>query len=293
MIRMKQGILISGYKNLKHIKQIVDFFDDDFTFYVHIDKKIELPEQELTEIKEHKKVAFFSRKYVTNWGGRNTLRSILLMAEAAVKDTQIEYIHLISGGDFPVKNSGQFSEYLNSNKGKEFMENFPMPATRWAEGGMNRLYNYNLYDMFNAKTYWGNRLIQYAFKIQRNLNFKRKISAKLPPLHGGSTWWTLSRDCLQYVVEYTNKNPTLLKRLKYSFCSEEIYFQTLVMNSSFAANVENENLRYIKWETKHGSMPAILDEEDIADIGKSDKLFARKMEYPFSEKLVSELIKRK
>jgi len=290
---MKQGILISGYKNLKHIKGIIDFFNDDFTFYLHIDRKIKLPLQELLEIKEDKKVVFFSRKYITNWGGRNTLRSILLMMEEASKDKGIEYIHLISGGDFPIKNSSFFSEYLNLNKGKEFIENFPMPTTRWADGGMNRLLQYNLYDVFNAKTHDGGRAIRYALKVQQKIKFKRGLSAKLPPLYGGSTWWTLSRNCIEYIVKYTKQNPSLLNRLKHSFCSEEIYFQTVIMNSPFSGNVTDENLRYIKWEDKHGSMPAILDEEDYADMEKSNQLFARKMEYPFSEKLVSVLMNNK
>ncbi len=278
---------------MKHIKKIIDFFNDDYIFYIHIDKKIKLPEPELLEIERDGKVAFFSRKYKTNWGGRNTLRSILMLSDEVLKNPEIECIHLISGGDFPAKSSKNITDYLKDNKGKEFLENFSMPSANWAEGGMGRLLYYNLYDLFNAKTNWGNRTIQLALKIQRRLKYTRKISKKLPALFGGSTWWTLSRNCLQYVVDYTRKNPMLLKRLKFSFCSEEIYFQTVIMNSPFAINVINGNLRYIKWEYKHNSMPAILDEEDYNDIGKSDRFFARKIEYPYSEKLVNELERKK
>jgi hypothetical protein len=290
---MKQGILISGYKNLKHIKQIIDFFNEDFSFYIHIDKKSKLPESEIKEISLNNKVAFFSRKYVTNWGGRNTLKSILLLTIEALRNPEIEYIHLISGGDFPARGSAYFTTYLNSNKGKEFLENFPMPTDKWEQGGMNRLHYYNLYDVFNAKTHRGWRAVQYALKIQKKTKFQRKISPQLPALHGGSTWWTLSRNCLQYVMDFTLENPMLLNRLKHSFCSEEIYFQTIIMNSPFSDKVINNNLRYIKWEYKNGSMPAILDEEDYEEVEKSNQLFARKIEYPVSMKLVTGLMKNK
>jgi len=85
----------------------------------------------------------------------------------------------------------------------------------------------------------------------------------------------------------------LLNRLKHSFCSEEIYFQTIIMNSPFSDKVINNNLRYIKWEYKNGSMPAILDEEDYEEVEKSNQLFARKIEYPVSMKLVTGLMKNK
>ena len=38
---MKQGILITAYKNVIHLKKLINFFNDDFCFYIHIDKKTE------------------------------------------------------------------------------------------------------------------------------------------------------------------------------------------------------------------------------------------------------------
>src|SRR6185312_15690759 len=168
---------------------------------------------------------------------------------------------------------------------KEFIETFSLPTNRWADGGMNRVHYYNLYDVVNAKRYSGNKIIQSALKAQKKLRIKRKLSADLPPLHGGSTWWTLSRECVKYVIDYTDTNPALLNRLKHSFCSEEIYFQTIIMNSPFKDKVTNENLRFISWEYKHGSIPAILDEHDYSAIKKGDHLFARKFESNFSSGL--------
>ena len=36
---MKQAILIIGYKSIDNIMRIIDYFDDNFQFYIHIDKK--------------------------------------------------------------------------------------------------------------------------------------------------------------------------------------------------------------------------------------------------------------
>ena len=211
------------------------------------------------------------------------------MSKEVLKNQDIEYIHLISGGDFPIKGSSYFTEYLTMNRGKEFLENFQVPTKKWQHGGMNRLTYYNFYDFFDIKTYLGSKAIYYTLKIQEALKMKRKISDELPKFHGGSTWWTLSSKCLKYVVDYTDNANTFLKRLKHTLCSEEIFFQTIIMNSPFRDNVVNDNLRYIIWEYKHGSIPAILDIQDNEKIKKSHQLFARKFEYPFSLTLLNEL----
>jgi hypothetical protein len=288
---MKQGILISAYKNLNHIEEIINFFNDDFAFYIHIDKKSKLPETDIKKLKANKKVVLVSRHYTTNWGGVNTLKSFLLLIKEALKNPDIEYLHIISGGDFPIKTNNYFADFFEQNKGKEFLEHFPLPSTRWTDGGMNRVNHYNLYDIFNAKSYIGVRAISQTLKFQKALKVKRNLSDSLPKLHGGSTWWSLSNKCLKYVIDYTEREPELLERLKYSFCSEEIYFQTVIMNSSFKNNVVNDSLRYISWEYKHGTIPAALDEGDFEILKKSNHLFARKFEYPVSIKLLNELKK--
>jgi hypothetical protein len=115
---------------------------------------------------------------------------------------------------------------------------------------------------------------------------------RLPKLFGGSTWWTLSRPCLKYVVDYTKSHPDLLGRLRHSFCSEEIYFQTVIMNSPFAAQVDGNNLRYIDWRFRNGSLPAVVDETDYDCVAKPDVIFARKFQHPISATLIEELDKR-
>jgi hypothetical protein len=40
-------------------------------------------------------------------------------------------------------------------------------------------------------------------KMAKKIGFKRKELFKLPKLYAGETWWSLNRDCLEYVVDYT------------------------------------------------------------------------------------------
>ncbi|NMH88174.1 beta-1,6-N-acetylglucosaminyltransferase [Flavivirga algicola] len=293
---MKQATF-SAYKNFEHLADIIGFFDEGFEFYIHVDKKSKVPKAVLEKIRERKNVKILSQKYRVNWGGLNHLKSALFLADKALKESDNQYFHLISGQDFPIKNMSQFKTITNSSILKDYLEYFELPTENWANenGGFDRIQYYHLLDTLNAKKHI--KRLWWFVRLQKKFSFKRTIKSKVPKLYGGSTWWSLSRETLQYVIDYTDKRPYLIKRLKYTFCPEEIYFQTVIMNSDFAKKVINDNLRYIDWENnrigKYNASPAVLSIADFEKIIVSEKLFARKFEAPISDNLKAKLLKNK
>ncbi|WP_317897490.1 beta-1,6-N-acetylglucosaminyltransferase [Aurantibacillus circumpalustris] len=284
---MKQAILITAYKNVHHLQRIINCFDENYFFYIHIDKKSRLSEQEILNLQKNKNVAL-SRRYKTNWGGMAHLKSILLLMNMALENKQTKYIHLISGHDFPIKSPLLIDEFLTKNSGKQFLEFFQLPTPNWENGGMDRVDYYNLHDYIDAKGRYG-FLIHKCIRLQKKLNLKRAKKLGNLELFGGSTWWTLSSECCLYIQDYIYQNPSFLKKFNFTFCAEEFFFQTLILNSPFKDHVVNDNLRHIVWELRHGNMPAVLDETDYETLKSSPQLFARRFEYPFSEKLVGRL----
>ncbi|MDR0799678.1 MAG: beta-1,6-N-acetylglucosaminyltransferase [Dysgonamonadaceae bacterium] len=268
---MKQAILITAYRHLDQLKQIIDYFDDNYTFYIHIDKQSQLDWTSLQAV-EGKKVSVY-QKYVVRWGGVNHLKAILFLAGEALKDNENTYFHLISGQDFPAKSLDYFA--AGFDRTKDYIRINPLPRPEWPQnGGLDRIDYYNPYDCVNAKKIvrWMNLLV----RIQKALHFKRAYPAGFPKLYGGSTWWSLTRETLQYVMDYTQNTPSTLQRMNYTFCSEELYFQTVIQNSSRKLQVVDDNLRYIDWVSCRGGRPAFLDESDFQKIVESDALFARK-----------------
>lgn len=285
---MKQAILITAYKNAEHLLELIDIFDCDFEFYIHIDKKSKITDADCRMIAGRSNVAYLSRRYSVNWGGMNHLKCILLLAGQALKNKGIGYMHLISGNDYPVKSLHYFKAFPEGND-NEYLENFPVPTHRWYKGGLNRLENYYFLDLLNTRNSRQERCYNLLLDIQEKLHIKRTLSPKLPPLYGGGTWWSLTYNCVKYVVEYTAAHPRLLRRLRYTFIPEEFYFQTIIMNSPFAVHVVNDHLRYIDWDFRNGNCPAVLDLSDAGAIKESNALFARKTEYPVSRELIDSL----
>ncbi|MEN9919498.1 MAG: hypothetical protein RL662_1934 [Bacteroidota bacterium] len=287
-----QAILITAYKNYHHLEELINYFDDGYTIYIHIDKKSSILSDTLAKLKSYKQVKYISQRYTIHWGGINHLHAILELAQRALEESDNRYFHLITGHDYPIKSLADFSSFYQSNSDKDFMEFHPLPYHSWPEGGMDRLSRYNFYDVFDGRKGMGERLIKGLSKLQKQLKFSRSFYPDFPKLHGGSTYWSLKKDSLAYVFQYMLKHPQYLKRFKYSFCSEEIFFQTILLNSSFKDNIVNNNLRFIVWEKRNGNFPANLDNTDYTNIVVSDALFARKFEYPASQDLFDNLKKK-
>lgn len=284
---MKQAILITAYKNYHHLEEIIQCFDANFELYIHLDKKSKISDIELANLRKYDTVKLLEQKYKVNWGGFNHLKSILYLTEQALKSSDSYYFHLISGHDFPIKKNTYLVDFFKNND-KEYIECHSIPRIGWANnGGLDRIEYYNLFDVLNAKRPKQNAKIWQFIEFQKKSGFKRSISFKMPKLYGGSTWWSLSRCCVSYVVEYTQKNKFVLNRFKNTFCSEEFYFQTVIMNSSFAAKVVNNDLRYIDWVARNGNNPAVLDDTDFETLKKTHAVFARKFDYPQSVELIN------
>lgn len=286
---MKQAILITAYKDLEHLRKIVDYFDSDFSIYIHIDKKSLIKTSELKELASLENVKFAGKKFIVNWGGFNHLRAIIFLSKLALEDNENFFFHLISGSDFPIKEKKDFKSFFFENKEKIFLNHFEVPYEGWAgNGGMDRLQYYHFYDLWNYKIQKEKYRIKKLINIQKKFNLKRSFPKRIPRIYGGSTWWSMSRDALEYVVRVKRKK-SILSRFRYTFCSEEFYFQTVVLNSKFSHRVDNNSLRYIDWNYRNGNNPAILDDSDFDKLLRSDAFFARKMVNPVSAGLVLNL----
>lgn len=289
---MAQAILIMAHRDFDHLLDIIDWFDEEFECYIHIDRKF-IPSQEVLHLIQSKKtVRYVTTQYSANWGGREYLKASLHLAEKALENPAVTYLHTISGQDFPVRASSSFKELELSSK--DYMTHFKMPLKQWEGGGLDRVEYYQLYDVFSVKTHraWITRIL----RLQQFFGFKRSYASSLPGLYGGDAWWSLSRKTMDYVLTYIKEKPAFFKRIKHSKLADEFFFQTVIMNSPYAANVVNDHLRYIDWTSGRGDTlanPANLDETDFDKIASSNCLFARKFNFPVSKALKALLIQTK
>ena len=283
---MKQGILVTAFKEPLWLERVVRRLGEGFSFYVHVDgkSKPEVVEGFFALSRKYPDVKVYSR-YRVNWGGKTHLLAILLLVEEALKDG-MEYCHLITGQDYPLLSPEAL--LAEGEKRLNYMEYAPLPNPAWKDGGYDRVLYYNLFDIFDAKTMFRRRALRRLAAVQRFLFIKRT----LPPgvrFHGGGTYWSFTRECLEYTLRYAAEHPRFMKAFDYSFCAEELFFQTVLLNSPFRDSIINDPRRFIVWEHRHGSIPAILDESDLDAVRASPAFFMRKIAYPESLRLVEQV----
>ena len=285
---MKQAILITAYKDVQQLLELVQFFPEgQFSVYIHFDRKSTVDFREVEALVPDR-VQLLSRKYKVNWGGRNHLLAILHLAEEAMKDQENTFFHLITGQDFPIQPVSYFTEQLDLSN--NYLQHVPYPVSYLTNGARDWFELFHLYDLVNGKQYakWNKRLLN----LQRKLGVRRSTDGYFTQLYYGSTYWSLTRATLESVIDFTKSHPAFLRRMRATFCAEELYIPSVMMNSVHSGSVVNDNLRYIDWGTFKSGSPRTLDLSDADAVLKSGKLFARKFESGLSDLLREKIIQR-
>jgi hypothetical protein len=75
-----------------------------------------------------------------------------------------------------------------------------------------------------------------------------------------------------------------LERFNYTYCADEMFFQSVLLNSHLAGACNNNSLRYMDWRG-NGSGPRVLDRVELAHLIAEHRraLFARKFDVTADE----------
>lgn len=278
---IKVSFLILAHKNPTQIVTFINALDcEAFNFFIHINRKSSIEGHSILErIKNRKNVYFLDEREEVNWGGYSLVKATLLLLKKSLEIGQGDYISLHSGQDLPIKSKAQILDYLNKNRGKEFLEFWKIPREGWGvDGGLRRI-----------KYYWFIDELGYDESIklieeQKSLNAERKFFSNMQP-YGGSMWWAITSECARYIIDYVNQNKAFCDYYKYTLLPDEGFFQTIILNSHFKDKVINNNLRYLEWEPWQ-SHPNIFRKGDYNKLISSDRLFARKFDVNVDSKII-------
>ncbi len=285
----KHAYLIIAHNNVETLKKIVELLDYELNdIYIHIDKKSDiLTFKCLESIPKKSKIKIYS-KIKTYWGHFSQVEvEYFLMKEASKGDYC--YYHLISGVDLPLKKQEYIHKFFEENKGKEFV-------------------HFTSKKIDNDKIEWINyyHFFQKFLKISRyniiNIFFKciEKMSLKIQKIihihrynenyqiQKGANWFSVDDECIKYVI---SKENWVKKHFKYSKSPDELFLQTLIINSQYKERlyIDKYNddyhacMRYIDWNR---GGPYTFRKSDFKELMYSDFLWGRK----FDERVDIEII---
>lgn len=285
-----QAVIILAHKDVSQVVRLAKKLNEKFEVYIHFDKKLEVDSAVLNKL-DREGIHHYSELRV-NWGGWSIGEAAVRMMKHCLENPDIQYIHLISGQDWPIKNLDDIYQkfenndkiYMSYHKAKDIRKTGER-VIWWQK------YYFN-YDQFMRRTFLGKFYHRFLILFQMLLRIDKlkKLGIELE-IYTGANWVDAPRDAVEYSINYLESHPNLLKMLQTGTFSDEFWMQTILCNSSFKKRIVNNDLRYIVWNRKHGSRPAILDEEDYEGIKNTDAIFARKFDKDISQKLIQSLEK--
>ncbi len=271
---MKQAFLIIAHNKFEHLCRLIDALDSpEVWFYIHVDAKVEIPDS-LAAIRTSNPIKILHSQRV-RWGHRSQVVTELELLAEAYGNKEIQWFHLISGTDFPLRPVPEILRFYEEAADTDcFMETQPVPPLL-----ADRMEIYHFGENHpNASPRWI-KLVQSKFRaLQVRMGIRRKAPVK-GGFRYGSNWVDLRRNAVEALLR---KKDSILRTIRYTSCSDEIYKQTFLHDCGL--RIVNDNLRYIDW-SGGGPSPKSLGSEDYDAMMSGGKLFARKFDGPDSPRL--------
>jgi hypothetical protein len=262
--------IISAYKLPAQVVRLVRRLDSAAaSFYVHLDKKCgDAVYRTVRDGLAGQPNVHFLKRQTCWWGGFGHVAATLEgLDQLLASGEPFDYVILLTGQDYPIKSRAYIEGFFARQAGTPFIESFALPSPNWTNGGLDRIASWHL------------RLLGRSVKVPsgRFLLPRRQLPDRLRPF-GGSSYWCLPRACAEYVHRFARRSTPYRRFFRYVDVPDELFFQTIIMNSPWASRAVNDNLRYIAWRDPDAASPAVLGVADFHRLRRSRKLFARKFD---------------
>jgi Core-2/I-Branching enzyme len=276
---MKIAYLVFAYKNPQLLRREIEALSSaNSVFFVHIDKKCNLDDFSLLR---GDRVFFLDNRYIVYWAEFSGVLAILALIQRALQGPEhYDYLVLLSGSEYPLRSRSYIEDFFEDNNGSQFIDMVKIP-NRSAGKPLSHI---NAFRVQSTKPFL--RLIVKALArlgcVRRD--YRNQLGALEP--YGGHTWWALTRDACQYICNFVDHNPRVVRFFENASQPEETFFHTILGNSEFKSRIRR-NLVYEDWSAG-GARPAMIGEKHIAyfeaqqrvcindAFGSGEVLFARK-----------------
>lgn len=300
---MKIAYLILAHQYPEQlIRLILSRNTENTSFFIHINQRTdrETYNKFVKTLSHLPNVHFIKRKVIYMFDFGHTEASLQGIKEVIESKVYFDWIILSTGQDYSIKSKDYIENFFQENRGKifiDYMDNLKVTDGLWPNRGADNinywhvrlwtlrfvfpgLLNLNSHNRYcNSEKPWYQMLAAVWDRVAPLFPIKRKFPEGFIPFRG-SAYWCFPRDCVEYIYEFinTDKGKGFVNYFKYVDGPDEMFFQTLLLNSPLKERVVNDNLFFIDWENPNPSCPRVFEKCDFERLVNSPKLFARKFD---------------
>ena len=231
MMANRHAYLVMIHNNFEQFKillQCLDYEKNDI--YVHVDKKVKhFNEEEFFGFVKKGKLNFLKNRIDVCWGGFSQIRCEIELLKEATK-TNHTYYHLISGVDLPLKTQEEIYNFFEASYGVEYVHFDSKDLKGEYKERINKYY------LFTGKN--KNVIQKIVNKVLLILQFNINRLKSDMALGKGANWFTITDKLAKYVLE---NEKMIYKKYNHTVTADEMFLQTLVLNSSYKEKLYNKN----------------------------------------------------
>ncbi|HTJ27017.1 MAG TPA: beta-1,6-N-acetylglucosaminyltransferase [Candidatus Limnocylindria bacterium] len=233
-------------------------------------------------------VVVMPESVAVEWGQFSQVELVLRGIDALLATGRdFDWVVLLSGQDYPIRPIAEFETDLARlgdgaiayEEQTALLDRYVLSwhrLPRWLE---NRITNalFSRLSRFNARQPFV-RFVSGRVGCQIGVRTARSpFGATLRP-YKGTTWWTLSRRCIDYVRTYVRDNPSFVDWYRRrTLMPDESFFQTILFNAGIF-RLRNDDGRFVRWEPPEAPSPVTLRAVDLDAVLASGKYFGRKFD---------------
>lgn len=289
---MAVAFLVLAHDQPDHLARLIAALAGGPTrFFVHVDAKIDV-EPFRARLGGRSDVTFLPNRIAVHWGGFSLVRATLALLDAAsgkAVDRFARYC-LLSGADYPIKPRAEVMAGLEDAR-VEWLHVGRTLGTEDPQRTYVERWHWNDWPLLNPRELPAGVLARRARRMLRPLVERladvlpaRRFPDGLVP-HKGSQWWALTDACVRWMRDWLGAHPEYVRFHEHVHCADEIFFQSLVTASPFAARIAGPSHR-VEWDA---ARPRVLGDGDFDALRAAPELFARKFSEVSSRPLLARL----
>lgn len=270
---MKHAYLILAHNQFEVLNYLIASLDDSRNhIFIHFDKKVSnIPELVVSKAM----LTCLADKVDVRWGDISVIEAEFALFEEAFKVGGFSYYHLLSGVDMPLKSQNYIHNFFQENNGKEFIGFYQGFQERELIRKVKKVHLFSK-DFRHDGTFVSlmKKIVRAAYlRFQLFFAFSRNNTTNFKK---GTQWVSVTPRIIELAIK---SKAEILHIYRNTFCSDEIFLQTLCWNSSLQHKIFNKSneargcMRMISW--KDGEMLE-WNSADYMQLINSDFLFARK-----------------
>jgi GT2 family glycosyltransferase len=272
---MKLGFVILAHNQPDAVRRLVDILAGaGHRVVVHFDTSAPADQQAAVRSLEqaHPALVRVVSKVHCVWGEWSLVDAVLVaLREFERMPEKPDYIHLMSGADFPIRPITDLQEFLRRNPDKDFIECCDVTQRRWVKGGLS-MERFRFFFPVNFRT--SRKTFDRLVRWHRKLKIRRRIPLAMTP-HMGSQWWTMRWSTCAKVLDFLRANPQVVRYFRSTWIPDESFFQTVVAH--LVPRREIVSLQLMFHHLTPTGRPYVFHRDHLPVIRKLPHFFIRKV----------------